>query len=298
MSPQPRPLAKVDDYSSEQIAIIKRTIAPDLNDNELALFVEVCKRRRLDPFARHIYAIKIQGRITIMTSIDGFRVLAERSGEYEGQQAPQWCGHDGKWVDVWLAKEPPAAARIGVWRKGNREPIVAVARLASYDVQSPLWRKMPDVMLSKCAEALALRKAFPDDLSGLYTKEEMDQAEQDKVSEDFHRSIMAPKPSHVPAATSDGELVETLEASIYEVHRADLERATTMGELADAGKRLKRAEKTLGIEQLGQLRDLYKARREALKEAEASAAAAPMSTSDGDPWGLSGGAQERQPGED
>lgn len=161
---------------SEQMALIKKTLAPDLTDGELALFAEVSKRTGLDPFRKQIYAVKRAGRVTFQTGIDGFRVIAQRSGAYEGQTPAQWCDESGEWVDVWLSKEPPAAARVGVYRAGFREPMWGVARFASYAGDNQ-WRKMPDVMIAKCAEALAIRKAFPDDVSGLYTTEEMQQAD-------------------------------------------------------------------------------------------------------------------------
>jgi hypothetical protein len=90
-----------------------------------------------------------------------------------------WCGEDGVWKDVWIPKKPPAAAKISVYKSGFKKPLTCVAKFDTYArrkkdgnlLQS--WKQMPDLMLSKCAEALALRKAFPQDTSGLYTSEEM-----------------------------------------------------------------------------------------------------------------------------
>jgi phage recombination protein Bet len=172
------------------LALLRLTICPTLTDAEFALFAEVCRRSKLDPFRRQIYAVKRDTKrgpvVTHQTSIDGFRVIAERSDKYEGQAPPLWCGADGAWRDVWLEKTPPSAAKIGVYRTGFREAIVAVARFSSYVVTGfgdMLWQKMPDVMIAKCAESLALRKAFPEDLSGLYTSEEMGQAGRIEVPE-------------------------------------------------------------------------------------------------------------------
>ncbi|OZB86388.1 MAG: phage recombination protein Bet, partial [Microbacterium sp. 14-71-5] len=140
-------------------------------------FLAHCQRTGLDPIARQIYAIERGGKWGIQMSIDGARLVAERSREYEGQTPVQWTADGATWVDVWLDDtKPPAAARVGVYRKSFREPLYAVATFKAYNAGGPMWQKMPALMLGKCAEALALRKAFPQDLSGLYTSEEMDQA--------------------------------------------------------------------------------------------------------------------------
>lgn len=171
--------------SAEQVALIKRTIAKGATDDELELFVATCKRMRLDPFARQAFLVKRYdkeegGKVAaIQVSIDGFRLTAERTGEYRGQTHPQWCGQDGKWVELWTdANSPPFAARVGVHRAGFVEPLYRTARWGSYAQHGknglmPMWRQYGDAMLLKCAEALALRAAFPNELSGVYSSDEM-----------------------------------------------------------------------------------------------------------------------------
>lgn len=188
---QPKVVARVEPkaeqsigmtFSKEQVALIKRTIARGATDDELSLFLGVAKRLGLDPFARQIYLIRRGGAATIQVSVDGFRSLAAASGQFEGSEGPFWCGPDGDWKDVWLLEEPPAAAKVGIWRAGCRSPIWGVARYTEYAGTSPLWQKMPATMLSKCSESLALRRAFPQELSGLHSTEEMEQGEPEAAA--------------------------------------------------------------------------------------------------------------------
>jgi len=164
-------------WTDTQISALKTLGLSNASKGDLTFFFHQAQRTGLDPFARQIYMIERGGRFTIQTSIDGFRIIAQRSGKYRGQAGPYFCGEDGKWADVWLKNTPPLAAKVGVYADGWSEPLWAVAKWDSYAQQSPIWRKMPDLMLAKCAESLALRKAFPNDLSGIYTEDEMSQAE-------------------------------------------------------------------------------------------------------------------------
>jgi len=160
----------------EQVQLIKNTIAKGASSDELQLFLAQCQRTGLDPFSRQIYWIKRGNSGTTQVSIDGFRVIAERSGELDGQEV-HWCDADGQFVEVWLKPTPPAAARVLVYRKGCAKPFPGVAKWSEYNAGGNMWSKMPATMLAKCAEALALRKAFPHQLSGLYTSDEMGQAD-------------------------------------------------------------------------------------------------------------------------
>jgi phage recombination protein Bet len=168
-----------------QLELLKRTIAKGTTDDEFALFMNTAMRLRLDPFARQIYAVKRWDSATreevmqTQVAIDGYRAVAEDTGRHKGTDGPFWCGEDEVWKDVWISEKPPRAAKVLVYKDGIEKPYVGVASYKSYVQKGKdggpraTWGSMPDVMLGKCAEAQALRKAFPKLLSGTHTPDEV-----------------------------------------------------------------------------------------------------------------------------
>lgn len=178
-------LIKKEDFNitEEQIKVIKEQLAPKASSIEFLTFIETSKRLKLDPLARQIYLIgrwdsrKKKEIFMPMVSIDGARTIADRSGVYAGQDAPLYCDESGEWKELWTSSKPPVAAKVTVHRANGS--VTAVALFKDYlppEKQRFMWNKMPCVMIAKCAEMLALRKAFPNNLSGVYVKEEMEQA--------------------------------------------------------------------------------------------------------------------------
>jgi phage recombination protein Bet len=200
----------VRQFSEKEVALLKRTICQGATDEELSMFIQNCKRYGLDPFTGQIHAVKRwdsnAGRevLNVQVGIDGFRLIADRTGKWNGTIGPYWCGQDGEWTEPWLSDGYPAAAKVGVLRSDFSEPRWGIARWGAYVATKKggdpnyMWRKMPAHMLAKCAEALALRSAFPNDLSGLYTDAEMDQAGGSEK-----RTYDGPDPQEV-----DAEVVE------------------------------------------------------------------------------------------
>jgi phage recombination protein Bet len=170
-----QPLALVDvvpAVTADQVALIKTTIAKDATDTELQLFFYDCQRQGVHPLDRLIHFTKRGGKYTPITSIDFMRQRAAQTGECAGIDDAVVTGDP---------KTPGFQATVTVYRlvQGQRCAFTATARWSEYkpDANDFMWAKMPHVMLGKCAEALALRKGFPQQLAGLYATEELDQAE-------------------------------------------------------------------------------------------------------------------------
>lgn len=158
--------------TQEQTALIKQTICQGATDAEMKLFFYDCQRRGVHPLDKLIHFTKRSGKYTPITSIDFMRQRAQSTEKFAGEDEPIYDTEEG---------QHPEWCKYSVYRlvDGQRYKWTATARWSEYypgDQQGWAWKKMPWLMLAKCAEALVLRKAFPAELQGLYVKEEMDQA--------------------------------------------------------------------------------------------------------------------------
>jgi phage recombination protein Bet len=151
--------------------LVKRLYCKGSSDDELELFLHACKRTGLDPFMKQIYAIKRGNSMTIQTGIDGLRLVAERTGNYSPGRESSFA-YDDKGNVISATSYIKKRTSDNTWHE-----VAATAYMDEYNPKQGLWSKMPRAMLSKCAEALALRKAFPAEMSGLYTNDEMQQAD-------------------------------------------------------------------------------------------------------------------------
>lgn len=207
--------------SQEDCLRIRHTFCKECSDAEADQFIQTIERTGLDPWARQIYvrmgwdSAKGCKVMQVGVTIDGQRLIAVRTGRYQGQTMPEWCGKDGVWKEVWLEEGPPAACRQGVHCLGFVEPLYGIALYSDYAQKkrdggiTQMWRDKAAHMLWKCAEALGLRKAFPQELSGLYTDDEMMQTEREQPQQQLPaparqqakppaqqpRALPAPQPS-------------------------------------------------------------------------------------------------------
>ncbi len=167
---------KYENITPAQVDLIKSQIAVGATNDELDLFLHVADKSGLDPLSKQIYFIKRSGKMTIQTAIDGFRSIADRTGQYISSEEP---------IFEEIGNNPvKATVTVGKVVQGVIGKFTASARWSEYypgKSQGFMWDKMPHTMLGKCAEALALRKAFPSQLSGLYTGDEMAQAGKEGI---------------------------------------------------------------------------------------------------------------------
>ncbi len=158
-------------FDEKQIDLIKNSICKGATNEELQFFLMACQQTGLDPFAKQIYSVPRGGIRVIQTSVDGYRLIADRTGKYTPGREPtfEYDKHGGLFsATSYIMKQ----TRDGTWHE-----VSANAHWSEYNAGSAIWKKMPRLMLAKCAECLALRKAFPAEMSGTYSKEEMDQAD-------------------------------------------------------------------------------------------------------------------------
>lgn len=193
-------------YDKEKIELIKRMYCKDATDEELGLFMHVCKKSGLDPMLKQVYAIKRYDsstktmKLSIQTSIDGYRLIAERTGRYSPGREPTFCYNKEGGIFSATAYIKKMTAD-GTWHEvGATAFFNEYCQKTKEGNPTQFWLKMGHVMISKCAEALALRKAFPDYLSGIYTDDEMRQA--DKI-EEVQSEIIEPKKIEVPLISNE-----------------------------------------------------------------------------------------------
>lgn len=225
------------EWTAVQQAAFAHIGIEDAPDADKQVFHHVCQITGLDPFRKQIYMIArsekqkngtYKTKWTIQTGIDGFRLIAEDHPQYAGTLEPEWCGDDGVWRTEWLAKRPPTMARVKVLRHDRQHPIVLPVRFDEFaatfaDNLQGQWKTRPAHMIGKVAEAASLRKAFPRQLAGVYTDDEMAHADspgrgrRGAVIEQDAQPVTAAELTGAPPRDWDGEIG-------YAVHLLDIDK--------------------------------------------------------------------------
>jgi phage recombination protein Bet len=178
-------------FNAKQIDILKNSICRGVTNDEFEVFLMACVKTKLDPFMRQIYAVKRKAKLangswgetmTIQTGIDGYRLIAERTERYAPGVEPTYT-YDEKGGLLSATSYIKKQTADGTWHLVSASAYIDeycqtfTDRATGEKKASGMWGNMPRTMLAKCAEAQALRKAFPAEMSGVYTKEEMQQAD-------------------------------------------------------------------------------------------------------------------------
>ena len=214
--------------------LVKSNIIPaDTPKATIELFGRFCKESGLSPFRRQIHLIKRGDKFTIQTGIDGYRATANRTGLYAGSDDYIFDEGINEYQHIQTKRGHPTTATSTVYKLvGNtRVPFTATMRWDEYfpgEKQGFMWMKMPYLMAGKCAESLALRKAFPEELAGIYTDEEMMQADIKTLPMQSH----AHQPENVDPGT--GEIIDP--PPPVQVEGTSLEQFNPQTELVTFGK--------------------------------------------------------------
>jgi len=236
-------LATKIDFTNQQIDTIRQTVARGANDVQLSLFLEFCKARNLDPFTRQVHWTP-KG---IITGIDGFRAIAERTGAYMPGPTRYEYDAEGRLVAAHTVIRKLVA---GTWFDLEES-----AYWEEYAASTPTWAKLKRVMLGKCSEARALRRAFPLDLSGIYESSELDQA--------YDTAPVPPAP--VEQARTVTVTVEPAERSAaFLAAQNAIDAASSSDELTAVAGRITSAKDILSPDEQAQLRALYGQKRKTL----------------------------------
>lgn len=158
-------VAEVD--REDDLKLIRETYGKDISESEFKILVADAQHRGLSVVRGEVRAIKFNNKMQPYVTIHGLRKIAEQSGKYAGSEGPFFCGPDGKWTEVWLSNDPPAAAKFIVYRHDSSRPIVGIATWKERSSgNSPTWKSMPSLMLGKVAESDAIKRArlVPDDI--------------------------------------------------------------------------------------------------------------------------------------
>ena len=210
-------IRRAGEWTNREAALLGSAIAPGLKTDDLRVFAAICQHTGMDPFKRQIYAWSDKGRLTIHIGINGWRAIAARTGEYAGQAGPEWCGPDGQWRDVWLETGPPAAARVGVYRRGGSEPTWAVCTWVEFErtmkrkgSKGPTpWDEIGSHMLAVRAESHALQKACPEAYEAALTAMTQANVSVDVVTDEE----LPPVPEGLLVEPETGEILSEAEPS-------------------------------------------------------------------------------------
>ena len=152
------------------------------SQKEMMDFLMLCRSRRLNPFTGDAWLVgydsKDGANFSIITSHESLLKRAELCQHYDGMESGLILEDENGVLEETQGDFLPTGAKaIGAWARVHRSdrkiPTYRRLNIARYDTGKSYWAKNRELMAVKCAEADALRSAFPTSAGGLYIREEM-----------------------------------------------------------------------------------------------------------------------------
>ena len=197
-----------------------------VTDQEVVMFLNLCKFQKLNPFLREAYLIKYGSQpATIVTGKEAITKRAMRNSSYAGQQAGVVIlKEDGSLENRIGTIVIDGETLVGGWAKafvkGYENPIeVSVSLneyigLKKYGTVNSNWQKRPASMIRKVALVHALREAFPEDLGGMYAAEETNEVEENLPSGVIAENVIEPESVEI-AETETVESVSDVQQALF-----------------------------------------------------------------------------------
>lgn len=152
--------------------------ASKVTDQEIKLFIELCRYQKLNPFVGEAYAIKFGSDFQLVVGYETYKRRAEEDPTYAGRKSGIVVMRGDNIVQKEGTCLYPKEELIGGWcrvfrkKNGEVEETYKEVGLKEYDKGQANWKSKPCTMIEKVAVSQALRAAFPRDYAGLYTAEE------------------------------------------------------------------------------------------------------------------------------
>lgn len=252
-------------FTAEQRELILDTCCNGASEKEAAALIAIAEARGMNPILGECYFVQRydsqtrQMKWAVQASIDSFRIRAEQTGLYAGQDEPQF-EFDEHGV--------PTVAKVAVYRKDWERPVVGVAYFDEYvqrtkdGAPTRFWKTMPKNQLAKCAEAQGLRKAFPKALAKVYTPEEMAQA--DVIDE-------SPVPQAQPKKLAPPPISQDESAWLHDAIAGRIRAASNAEELAVAVAEATKAKSRLSVDDQKSLGKIFReSEKRLIKQAESA----------------------------
>ena len=164
----------------------------EVSDQEVKLFIEMCKAQKLNPFVTgEVHLIKFgQQPAQMIVGYDTYKRRAEENPAYLGKESGIVVMRGSEIIKKEGACIYPNEMLIGGWckvfkQRGTRETATyKEVSFSEYNKGNAIWKEKPCTMIEKVAISQCLREAFPKDYEGLYTAEELAPAEYQVINPD------------------------------------------------------------------------------------------------------------------